>query len=170
MDRIVSLAERIEECIYQEFPYNNSKHLKDRSDESKRYKAKIRSRFLNLKDKNNPTLKERLILNQMSPEEFVKMSAEDLASEEMKRRDQIIREENLFKSRGSQDNEAETDQFKCGKCKQRKTKYFQMQTRSADEPMTTFVTCVVCGNRWKVSQFMISMRKGRMIYMRFISY
>lgn len=31
----------------------------------------------------------------------------------------------------------------------RKTTYYQMQTRSADEPMTTFVTCVNCGNRWK---------------------
>lgn len=28
---------------------------------------------------------------------------------------------------------------------------FQVQTRSADEPMTTFVLCNECGNRWKVS-------------------
>jgi DNA-directed RNA polymerase subunit M/transcription elongation factor TFIIS len=39
--------------------------------------------------------------------------------------------------------------FKCGKCKSTKTTYYQMQTRSADEPMTTFVTCTCCGNRWK---------------------
>lgn len=39
--------------------------------------------------------------------------------------------------------------FKCGKCKSNKTTYYQMQTRSADEPMTTFVTCTNCGNRWK---------------------
>ena len=26
----------------------------------------------------------------------------------------------------------------------------QVQTRSADEPMTTFVFCNECGNRWKV--------------------
>ena len=45
--------------------------------------------------------------------------------------------------------QATTDQFQCGKCRQRKTQYYQMQTRSADEPMTTFVTCVNCGNRWK---------------------
>lgn len=32
--------------------------------------------------------------------------------------------------------QAETDQFKCGKCGHRKTTYYQMQTRSADEPMT----------------------------------
>lgn len=39
--------------------------------------------------------------------------------------------------------------FRCGKCKTYKTSYYQMQTRSADEPMTTFVTCHNCGNRWK---------------------
>ena len=39
--------------------------------------------------------------------------------------------------------------FKCGKCKSKKTTYYQMQTRSADEPMTTYVTCLGCNNRWK---------------------
>lgn len=36
----------------------------------------------------------------------------------------------------------------CGKCKTYKTSYYQLQTRSADEPMTTFVQCA-CGNRWR---------------------
>jgi len=39
--------------------------------------------------------------------------------------------------------------FKCGKCKTMKTAYTQVQTRSADEPMTTYVCCLNCGNRWK---------------------
>jgi transcription elongation factor S-II len=39
--------------------------------------------------------------------------------------------------------------YKCGKCKSWKTTYTQAQTRSADEPMTTFVTCIACSNRWK---------------------
>ena len=39
--------------------------------------------------------------------------------------------------------------FKCGKCKSTKTTYYQLQTRSADEPMTTYVTCNSCGSRWK---------------------
>ena len=39
--------------------------------------------------------------------------------------------------------------FKCGKCKTYKTTYTQAQTRSADEPMTTFVLCLNCNNRWK---------------------
>lgn len=44
---------------------------------------------------------------------------------------------------------AATDTFTCRKCKSNKCTYYQMQTRSADEPMTTFVTCIECGNRWK---------------------
>jgi len=39
--------------------------------------------------------------------------------------------------------------FTCAKCKSKKTSYYQLQTRSADEPMTTFVTCLNCNKRWK---------------------
>lgn len=39
--------------------------------------------------------------------------------------------------------------FKCNRCKSQKTVYYQLQTRSADEPMTTFVTCLNCDTRWK---------------------
>jgi DNA-directed RNA polymerase subunit M/transcription elongation factor TFIIS len=45
--------------------------------------------------------------------------------------------------------DAATDMFTCRKCKSNKCNYYQMQTRSADEPMTTFVTCISCGTRWK---------------------
>lgn len=41
-----------------------------------------------------------------------------------------------------------TEDYKCGRCKQRKCTSYDLQTRSADEPMTTFVTCLNCGNRW----------------------
>ena len=42
-----------------------------------------------------------------------------------------------------------TDEFKCTRCKQRKCTYYELQTRSADEPMTVFVTCLNCGKRWR---------------------
>ena len=45
--------------------------------------------------------------------------------------------------------EASTDNFTCYKCKSKKCTFYQLQTRSADEPMTTFVTCLDCSNRWK---------------------
>ena len=40
--------------------------------------------------------------------------------------------------------------FQCKNCNSRKTTYYSVQTRSADEPMTNFITCVHCGNRWKM--------------------
>jgi len=43
----------------------------------------------------------------------------------------------------------EDGMFKCNRCKSMKTVYYQMQTRSADEPMTTYVTCTDCNARWK---------------------
>jgi DNA-directed RNA polymerase subunit M/transcription elongation factor TFIIS len=42
-------------------------------------------------------------------------------------------------------NIATSDRFECKKCKERKVKITQLQTRSSDEPMTTFITCTVCG-------------------------
>ena len=42
-----------------------------------------------------------------------------------------------------------TDIFKCHGCGKRECTYYEMQTRSADEPMTIFITCVNCGKRWK---------------------
>ena len=36
--------------------------------------------------------------------------------------------------------EASTDNFECRRCKKNRCTYYQAQTRSADEPMTTFVT------------------------------
>jgi DNA-directed RNA polymerase subunit M/transcription elongation factor TFIIS len=42
-----------------------------------------------------------------------------------------------------------TDTFLCRKCKGRKCTYYELQTRSADEPMTIFIQCIDCGNRWR---------------------
>lgn len=45
---------------------------------------------------------------------------------------------------------AMTTQFKCGRCKKRDCIYQEVQLRSADEPMTLIITCVTCGNRWRM--------------------
>ena len=42
-----------------------------------------------------------------------------------------------------------TDAFKCKRCGSRSCSYYEVQTRSADEPMTQFVNCLECNNRWK---------------------
>ena len=45
---------------------------------------------------------------------------------------------------------AATDLYKCNRCKKRKCTYFELQTRSADESMTIYITCLNCGKRWKI--------------------
>ena len=42
-----------------------------------------------------------------------------------------------------------SDIYKCKKCGESKSKVTQKQTRCADEPPTTFVKCLVCGNAFK---------------------
>ena len=46
-------------------------------------------------------------------------------------------------------NQATTDAFTCYKCGEKKCRITQLQTRSADEPMTTFVSCMVCFNTFR---------------------
>jgi len=59
----------------------------------------------------------------------------------------IIDRKNLIEDKKK--NMATTNIFQCRKCKKRKCSVYQMQTRSADEPMTTFVNCLICGASWK---------------------
>ena len=59
----------------------------------------------------------------------------------------IIDRHNLIQDK--KNNMATTNIFLCKKCGKRKCSVYQLQTRSADEPMTTFVTCLVCDTNWK---------------------
>ncbi|KIM87889.1 hypothetical protein PILCRDRAFT_814586 [Piloderma croceum F 1598] len=139
-DQILKRARGIESSVLSLFETTNQA-----------YKAKIRSLFVNLKDKNNPGLRESVVSGDISVDRLSKMSSEEMASEERKAADNKIKEQNFQSSLGAEEQQAETDAFQCSRCKQRKCRYRQAQTRSADEPMTTFVTCTNCNNRWKFS-------------------
>jgi transcription elongation factor S-II len=112
-------------------------------------KAKYRSLIFNLKDQNNPDFRRNVLLGVVEPQQLVNMSSAEMASKQRKQEIEKIEQKALFECERGQAPTATTDQFKCGRCGQRKTTYYQMQTRSADEPMTTYVTCVNCNNRWK---------------------
>ncbi|KAF8261614.1 transcription elongation factor [Lactarius quietus] len=139
-DLILQRARTVEETVY-----------KDCKGTTAAYKSKIRMLFVNLKDKNNPGLRSSVTAGDIPAQTFARMSSQEMASEERKAADAKIEEDNLFLSLGAGDKQAETDAFQCGRCKQRKCRYRQAQTRSADEPMTTFVTCTNCNHRWKFS-------------------
>lgn len=133
------LAAQLESAIFKEFL---------RSDDSK-YKNRVRSRVLNLKDRKNKQLRENLLLGSLRPERLACMSAEEMASDEMRK----IRER--YTKQGIDDHQlavtsgTKTSLISCKRCKGNSCMYNQVQTRSADEPMTTFVWCNDCGLRWK---------------------
>lgn len=86
----------------------------------------------------------------ISAKKFVDMTADEMASDEVKALRKKLTDEAITSHQLAVQQGTETDMFKCNKCKSSKCTYTQLQTRSSDEPMTTFVCCLSCGNRWKV--------------------
>ena len=96
------------------------------------------------------------------------MTSEEMANDEIRKQREQFVQEGIKDSRLAVVEGTKTDLLKCGKCGKRNCTYNQLQTRfdveivsiisfyisfslsrSADEPMTTFVICNECGNRWK---------------------
>ncbi|RYP44379.1 hypothetical protein DL768_009145 [Monosporascus sp. mg162] len=119
--------------------------------ETEDYKKKIRSLFQNLKNKSNAELGRNVMSGHISAERFVTMSSKELMSAEQRKTDAELEEENLRKAQVPVSQKSISDTLECSNCKQRKVSYTQAQTRSADEPMTTFCECMNCGKRWKFS-------------------
>lgn len=89
----------------------------------------------------------RKLVETMSPEEFVNTSEVDRHPDRwMDKLRQVAERDKALYSRKT----TASMQMYCSSCKKKTNcDYYQMQTRSADEPMTTFVTCLECDKRWK---------------------
>ncbi|XP_056172203.1 transcription elongation factor TFIIS-like [Syzygium oleosum] len=133
-----SIAISVESTMFQNWGRMNGTH-----------KMKYRSLMFNIKDPKNPDFRRKVLLGHVKPERLLKMTTEEMASDERQLQNQQIKEKALSKCELGAAPKATTDQFKCDRCGERKCTYYQMQTRSADEPMTTYVTCVNCNNYWK---------------------
>ena len=115
------------------------------------YFSKIRSIYLNLnKDSyiKNDYLIEKIKNNEIKPDEISKLSVYDIFPDNWKK--MIDEKTKRDKLKYELKPEAMTDRYKCRKCGSRKCSYYEMQTRSADEPMTQFFTCLDCKTHWKM--------------------
>ena len=114
------------------------------------YVNRFRSIYNNINPKLS-TCNKKLLSNlkkgKVSPRELAFMKHQEMSPKIWKELvdAKIKRDKNLTEV----DMSAATDEFKCYKCQKRQCTYYQLQTRSGDEPMTTFITCLNCGNRWK---------------------
>uniref|UniRef100_A0A665VNR8 Transcription elongation factor n=1 Tax=Echeneis naucrates TaxID=173247 RepID=A0A665VNR8_ECHNA len=115
-----------------------------------KYKTRLRSRISNLKDQKNPDLRRNVLCGNISPQRIASMTAEEMASAELKQIREALTKESIREHQLSKVGGTETDMFVCSACHGKSCTYTQVQTRSADEPMTTFVYCNSCGNRWKL--------------------
>ncbi|OAA54470.1 transcription elongation factor s-ii [Cordyceps fumosorosea ARSEF 2679] len=121
------------------------------SGEGADYKKKVRSLFTNLKNKSNRALGVSVMAGDIPAARFVAMTDDDLKSEDQRKKEIELEKENMKKAQVPMVEKSVSDSLECGKCKKKMVSYTQAQTRSADEPMTTFCECMNCGHRWKFS-------------------
>ncbi|XP_052003071.1 transcription elongation factor A protein 3-like isoform X2 [Xyrauchen texanus] len=132
------MAAEIEDHVYQEIKATDMK-----------YKNRVRSRISNLKDHKNPNLRKNVLAGAIELSRLASMTAEEMASDELKQLRNVLTQEAIREHQMAKTGGTTTDLLQCGKCRKKNCTYNQVQTRSADEPMTTFVLCNECGNRWK---------------------
>lgn len=108
------------------------------------YKNRARSIWNNLK--TNTIFLEQLKKKELSIKHLEQITHQEINPEVWEKliEEKKKRDINKYENREKIDSE-----FKCRKCKSNNCSHYQMQTRSADEPMTTFVNCMDCGNRWR---------------------
>jgi len=95
----------------------------------------------------NNYLLNNILEKKINPESVANLSVYDIFPDNWK--DLMDKKSKMDELKYKLKPEAMTDQFKCRKCYSRSCSYYEVQTRSADEPMTQFITCLDCKNRWK---------------------
>jgi len=139
IDRAIDLAIAIEQALLNHFT----------SEDNVSYNTQLKSISFNLADQQNTDFCETILNGQVTPEQLCTMDSSAMASKEKQEQRKKLWQEKTDERMTYEPKPIESSLYRCGKCKQNKCSYYQMQTRSADEPMTTFVTCHNCGNRWK---------------------
>jgi transcription elongation factor S-II len=144
--------EKIEKSIYnnciRECRFRGYERSWDSADFKRIYKNSFVKVYSNLKlNKNSDMVIKKIKSGIWDSDKIVTMKSSILYPE--------LYEEIFLKNKKLMDRYAEEKNaqgstiFRCARCKKNNCTYYQMQTRSADEPMTTFVTCLSCNNRWK---------------------
>jgi transcription elongation factor S-II len=142
------LAKNIEIAI---FNWAVRKLNRESSWENRSFRDLYKARFLELKRALlEYDLRLRIVEKKVQLKELVNMTPDQLmpdgpyAKALMKARTKALELESIR----AKEEEYEGI-FMCKKCKSKKTTYYQLQTRSADEPMTTYVECKNCNKHWK---------------------
>jgi transcription elongation factor S-II len=109
------------------------------------YTDRLRTVYTNLK--NIPGLLAKIQNGDIVPQQLGFMTHQEMNQEQW----QTLIDQKMKRdaSKYNTNIEASTDMYTCKKCKSKKCTYYELQTRSADEPATIFVTCLNCGKNWR---------------------
>ena len=149
----INICKNIEEGIY-EFAVNNAMEkgipINFNDNYFKRiYVNKVISLYVNCDEDSligNINLKSKILSGGVDPKLLASKYPEDLFPEHWQKFiDRQSANDEFF---NSQKHGTTTSEYRCGRCKKYECTFFQLQTRSSDEPMTTFVRCINCGNGW----------------------
>ena len=160
VDKINSVVEHfnksrnIERSIYNYSIKKANENYIVKKWDNKKFKSiyfnKVRAVYTNLKSNsyvNNKSFVDRVKKNEIKTKDIANLKNHEVFPEYWKEKIDIKmkRDQMLFEMKP----ESMTDAFLCKKCKKRECSYYEVQTRSADEPMTVFVSCLNCKTRWR---------------------
>jgi transcription elongation factor S-II len=149
---ITKIPEIMEKSIYNTTIKQAREKMIDRDWDNPLFKRMYKIKYCNVianisHNRNSDFVLGKIIYGIWKPENIVTMKPQELFPELWE--DLLLKNAKKLAALGKQLNAQGTSMFRCAKCRQNNCTYFQMQTRSADEPMTTFVTCLNCDKRWR---------------------
>jgi len=140
----IKTAVSIEKALHNEIT-----HTSGGSSGNDKHKKKLKMFVANINSTANPDLAIQILTGKIAPEKFVGMTPGEMQSDEMKKKKEEANVKAMNDAFMAIKPGAISKSIRCGKCGAKETEYTQRQTRSADEPMTTFCVCLKCGNRWR---------------------
>ena len=94
-------------------------------------------------------LSKKLLMGELKPERFAAFESEDLMTDAQIEKIARDKKEALDRSMVPKAAFSYSSNFRCRRCGSNYLGHNQMQTRSADEPMTNFLVCGKCGHEWR---------------------
>jgi transcription elongation factor S-II len=142
------IADELEKGVY-EFAEKEANTLKlvikwDNPHFTQLYMDRLRSIYINLK---NEELLDHLKSGEITGQTLANMTHQEMNPQHWK--ELIDKKRKRDENKYTNNAQASTDMFTCRKCKSKRCTYYELQTRSADEPATIFITCLECGKNWK---------------------
>jgi transcription elongation factor S-II len=149
----MDISKKIEESIYQYTVSKSTDKCIDENIENKYFKRIYVNKLISLYNNLNPetyiqnkNFLSRILNQEIDIDNIAFLTPQEIHKDHWKKYldRQTANDEFLY----SRTVGTRTQEYKCGRCKEKDCTYYQLQVRCSDEPMTTFINCLNCGHKW----------------------